>query len=169
MRQMMHRMAMLWACAWLWALPAHAGKGMHFHFAAFFSTNGPGTVQYPERVPGEDIEAALLKRGAEMLLFAHSVSVKDGDVLTIANDTLREGGSAYQDFGLDCNLAVRRAPALAISGLCNVFVTDKKHKVMIKPVEIRERLVWVKIFEDKAQGVAGYVMAEEGADLAMQR
>ncbi|RME84425.1 MAG: hypothetical protein D6771_04520 [Zetaproteobacteria bacterium] len=151
------------------APPAHAGKGVHFHFAAFFSTNGPGTVSYPDRVPGEDIEAALLKRGAEMLLFAHSVSVKDGDVITVANDTLRGGGSAFQDFGLDCNLAVKGGAELAIGGVCNVFVTDKKHKLVFKPVPVRERLVWIKIFEDKAQGVAGYVMAEEGADIARTR
>jgi len=152
-----------------WAASAEAGKGTYLHFAAFFSTNGPGTVQYPDRVPGEDIEGALLKKGAEMLLFAHSVSIKDGDVITIANDTLREKGSSYADFGLDCQFTVHDRPVLRVGGLCNIFVTDKKHAIVIKPVEIRKRLVWIKVFEEKAQGVAGYLMAEEGADLARSR
>ncbi len=163
------RLLALMAAVCAGAGKATAGKGLHLHFAAFFSTNGPGTVQYPARVPGEDIEAALAQRGAELLLFAHSVSIKDGDVITVANDTLRAEGGALQDFGLDCHLTVHRKPELAAGGLCNVFVTTTKQKLVVPEQPIRERLVWVKVFEDSRQGVAGYIMAEEGADFAMSR
>ncbi len=147
------------------ASPAWAGD--HVHFAAFFSTNGPGSVNYPDTVKGDAIEGPLLKRGAEMMLFAHSVSLKDGDIISVQNDTLRADKSGdFKDFGLDCQITVHTQGGMTVGGMCNVFVTKGKVMKVLPVQKIGEPLVWYKVFEDKAQGVAGYFMMEHGADYA---
>lgn len=144
-----------------------AYAGTHVHFAAFFATKGPGSVNYPDTVKGDDIEGPMVKQGAEMMLFAHSVSIKDGDILNLQNDTLRSSGSGdFDDFGLNCQISMKVGGDMGVGGLCEIFVTKGKQNQIIKPTPIKEELVWYKVFEDKEQGVAGYFMKESGADMA---
>jgi hypothetical protein len=139
---------------------AWAGKGTNVHFAAFFSSGGPGSVNFPDAVKGDDIQASLMKKGAEMMLFAQSSSVKDGDVLNVQNDTLRSTAAGFKDIGLDCHIMVKSDPGIRIIGQCGVHMAKKKkHTIPFTP--IGDRLVWHKVFEDKKQGVAGYFMAKE--------
>jgi len=144
-----------------------AYAGTHVHFAAFFATKGPGSVNYPDTVKGDDIEGPMMKQGAEMMLFAHSVSVKDGDILNLQNDTLRSKGAGgeFDDFGLNCQISMKVDDSMGVGGLCEIFVTRGKENHVIKPTPIKEQLVWYKVFEDKEQGVAGYFMKETGADM----
>ncbi len=162
-RVVRHMMAALLA-AMLIAPAARAGE--HVHLAAFFSTHGPGSVQFPATVKGDDIEGALAPKGAELMLFAHSVSLMDGDVISVMNDTLRsQGNKGFGDFGMDCQLSVKTQGGMKVGGLCNVFVTAGKEQFIIKPTPIADQLVWYKLLEDAKQGVAVYFMREVGADI----
>ncbi len=159
-KKAMAMMAAMGFCTTAWA-------GEHVHFAAFFSTNGPGSVSYPDTVKGDAIEGPMLKRGAEMMLFAHSVSIKDGNVISLQNDTLRADKSGdFKDFGLDCQLTLHTGGGMTVGGVCNVFVTQGKKMHAVPTRKITQPLVWYKVFEDKDQGVAGYFMMEHGADYA---
>ncbi|MDX8401929.1 MAG: hypothetical protein R8K47_04795 [Mariprofundaceae bacterium] len=160
LKKAMAMMALLGCAAPAWA-------GDHVHFAAFFATNGPGSVSYPDTVEGDAIEGPMLKRGAEMMLFAHSVSIEDGDVISLQNDTLRAAKSGdFKDFGLDCQLTLHTGGGMSVGGVCNVFVTRGKKMHAVATRKIEKQLVWYKVFEDKEQGVAGYFMKEHGADFA---
>lgn len=139
---------------------AHAGKGTHVHFAAFL---GKGS-EYPDVIKGDDIEGPLLQKGAEMMLFAHSASIQDRDVLNLQNDTLRsdENGD-FKDYGLNCQVSMLTATDWKVAGFCEVFFTgDSRHKQLIRPTAIPEQLIWYKVFEDKEEGVAAYFMKEFG-------
>ncbi|MDQ6973252.1 MAG: hypothetical protein Q9M10_00095, partial [Mariprofundaceae bacterium] len=52
---------------------AQATPGTHTHFAAFFNNGSQPNFSFPDTVVGDAIEAPMLKHGAEMMLFAHSV------------------------------------------------------------------------------------------------
>ncbi len=137
---------------------AIAGQGTHGHFAAFL---GEG-VDFPDTIKGDDIEGPMVKKGAEMMLFAHSASIRDGDVLNLQNDTLRDVGGEFKDFGLNCQVSIAATGDWAVSGMCKVFFTGNSKLVAIPSVPVNEQLVWYKLFEDKTQGVAGYFMKEYG-------
>jgi len=142
-----------------------SAAGTHVHFAGFFNNGTQAGFSFPDTVVGDDIEAPMAKNGAEMMLFAHSVSIQDGDVLNLQNDTLREVGGVFKDFGLNCQITVHSAGDWNVSGQCETFITgDNKNNQLILPVPIPKQLVWYKVFEDKEQGVAGYFMKEQGAD-----
>jgi len=155
-------------CLLMMPVLAHADVGIHSHFAAFFNDGKNADMVFPETVTGDDIEAPMLKIGAEMMLFTHSVNIQDGDVLNLQNDTLREGNDgAFKDFGLNCALTVHTAGPWTIAGSCKSFITGGNEGIhIIKDIHAPEFLVWYKVFEDKAQGTAGYFMKEKGQDYA---
>ena len=148
-------------------LSASAGTGIHGHFAAFFDNGSNPNLSFPDTVEGDDIEGPLLKIGAEMMLFTHSVNLQNGDVLNLQNDTLRDTGNGFRDFGLDCALTIDTDGNWTISGSCKSFVSGQdENQHIIKGVHPEKFLVWYKVFEDKKQGTAGYFMREKGEDYA---
>jgi len=159
--------SMLMMAAWLgFSAVAQAGAtGTHVHFAAFFNNGTQAGFSFPNTVVGDDIEAPMVEKGAEMMLFTHSVSIKNNDVLNLQNDTLREVGGAFKDFGLNCQITMHTGGDWNVSGMCETFITGEgKNNQVILPITIPKQLIWYKVFEDKDQGVAGYFMKEQGAD-----
>ncbi|MDX8386932.1 MAG: hypothetical protein R8M46_00155 [Ghiorsea sp.] len=140
--------------------------GEHAHFAAFFDNGSNKSFAFPTVINGDNVEQDMLKLGAEMMIFAHSAGIKNGDVWTLQNDTLREVGGEFQDFGLDCKLSMKLGP-FKVAGLCSVFMTgaaNSKTKTFIKPMLVEKEVVWYKLFEDKENHLAGYFMRETAAD-----
>jgi len=147
------------------SITAQAATGTHVHFAAFFDNGKKADFKFPETVAGDDIEAPLVAKGGEMMLFTHSVSIQDGDVLNLQNDTLREVGDSFKDFGLNCQITMHTKGIWNVSGMCETFITGEgKNNQIILPVSISKQLIWYKVFEDKEQGMAGYFMKEQGED-----
>lgn len=138
-----------------------AQAGEHAHFAAFFNNGSNASFAFPAQVVGDNVEADMMKMGAEMMIFAHSAGIKNGDVWTLQNDTLREVGGEFKDFGVGCELSLKTAPSV-VAGLCSVYMSASKNKNVVKPTTIAKELVWYKVFEDSANGVAGYFMRETG-------
>ncbi|MDQ6974608.1 MAG: hypothetical protein Q9M10_06955, partial [Mariprofundaceae bacterium] len=94
-----------------------------------------------------------------------SVSIHDGDVISLQNDTLRELDGGFKDFGLNCQITIHTQNHWQVSGMCETFITGKeKNNHLIMPTTIPKQLVWYKVFEDKEQGMAGYFMKEKGQD-----
>ena len=147
---------------------AQAAPGTHVHFAAFFSNGTQANFKFPATVVGDDIEKPMVEKGAEMMLFAHSVSIHDGDVLNLQNDTLREmSDGTFHDFGLNCQITMRTESKWTVSGMCQTFLTgEAQNNQIILPVSIPKQLVWYKVFEDQDQGMAGYFMKEKGQDFS---
>ena len=144
-----------------------AYAGTHVHFAAFFNDGKNANFTFPATVVGDDIEGPLASQGAEMMLFAHSVFIHDGDVLNLQNDTLREVDGTFKDFGLNCQVTMHTNGDWKVSGMCETFITgNAKNKQIIMPTPLPKQLIWYKVFEDTEQGLAGYMMKEEGKDFS---
>jgi len=165
MKKHIYQALMLLAAIFPVSLTAQAASGTHVHFAAFFNNGTNADFQFPATVAGDDIEKPMAEKGAEMMLFAHSVSIQDSDVLNLQNDTLREVDGAFKDFGLNCQITMHTVGEWNVSGMCEDFITggDKSNQI-IAPVSIPKQLIWYKVFEDKEQGMAGYFMKEQGQD-----
>ena len=141
--------------------------GEHAHFAAFFNNGSHADFSFPETVVGDNVEQDMMKLGAEMMIFAHSAGIKNGDVWSLQNDTLREVKGAFQDFGVGCELSMHVSPLFKLGGLCSVYMSGagaEKTKKIIHSRTVAKEVVWYRIFEDKGNGVAGYFMRETAAD-----
>jgi len=153
------------ACTVFIASTAQATPGTHAHFAAFFNNGSHADFSFPDTVVGNAIEPLMHKKGGEMMLFAHSVAIQDGDVFSIQNDILREVEGSFQDFGLNCQITIHTQKIWEVSGMCEKFLVGKgKSNQSIMPTAISKQLIWYKIFEDKEHGMAGYFMKEKGQD-----
>ncbi len=141
--------------------------GEHAHFAAFFNNGSHAGFSFPETVVGDNVEQDMIKLGAEMMIFAHSAGIKNGDVWSLQNNTLREYNGKFQDFGVGCELSMDVKPSFKVGGLCSVYMSGaggEKTKKIIAPRNVEKEVVWYKIFEDKEHGLAGYFMRETAAD-----
>lgn len=145
---------------------SNVSAGEHAHFAAFFNNMTQKGFSFPDVVRGDQIEQDMGKLGGELMIFAHSAGIKNGDVWTLQNDTLREMNGELQDFGMDCKLSLKVTP-FKVAGVCSVFMSGggaERTKQLIKPIVIQDEVVWYKVFEDKHNGLAGYFMRETAAD-----
>jgi len=146
---------------------AHAGE--HAHFAAFFKNTSKADFVFPAVVKGDNIERDLRSMGADMLIFAHSAGIKNGDVWSVQNDTLREVSGTFRDLGIDCELSLKTSP-FNVSGLCATYMSghegegQERVSQPILSAPIKARLVWYKVYDDNEHGVAGYFMREIAAD-----
>jgi len=117
---------------------AQAAESAHVHFAAFFNNGSNVNFKFPATVIGDNIEKPMVEKGAEMMLFAHTVSIHDGDVLNLQNDTLREmSDGTFHDFGLNCHITMRTESKWTASGMCQTFLTgEEQHNQIIPPTSI---------------------------------
>ncbi len=144
-----------------------ASAGEHAHFAAFFDPSGKAA--FPDEVKGENIEGPMKALKAEMMVFAHSAGVKDGDVWSLQNNTLRDMNGELVDLGIGCQINIKVKP-YTVQGLCSVFMNghegagQEKAKSVISAKDVETMLVWHKIFQDKDHGIVGYFMRETAAD-----
>jgi len=107
---------------------------------------------------------------AQFISINHTAGLLDGDVVTIANDVLRDNAGAFDDFGVDCQIIVHVKEALVtLSGLCQMMVMDQdhrkvEHKGMIKPFAMKHGSDWQLIYYDAEDGIAVYADEEIGLD-----
>ncbi len=148
---------------------AGVGKAAHVQLAIFhvYTGNKPAS-----EIKSSDEIGLLqaLKGKAQLLAFAHSTGVKDGDVLMATTDILRGNEQSLKDFGVDCQifLQVKGGEKVSAGGLCNVEVYDIAHakqvssKIMIKNQAIGEH--WTLIGWDSREHVAIYLNEEVGTE-----
>jgi len=146
---------------------AGIGKAAHANVAVFHFHAGQ---KPPAEIKGHDIIGQLHGK-AQYLTLTHSTGLKDGDVIMVTSDVLRDGGTSVEDFGVDCQLTlhVKNDSDVTVAGLCNVFVysvADKREvesKLLIKPVHI-DSDDWKLVAWDEKENVAIYVDEEIGED-----
>jgi len=150
------------------SIPSAANAAEHVRMITFFDDGTHSNLVYPDAVKGHNIEQHMLNLGADMMLFAQSAAIRNGDVWSVQNDTLREDNGVFKDFGVNCELSLNANP-FKIAGLCAVFMSGSGHdkvKLLVKPTLIKDHSVWYKIFEDKEHGLAGYLVREDAPDFA---
>ena len=137
----------------------------HVNIAAFHKIHGQEGYKFPEHISNHDIMGELHGK-AQYIFMNHTAGLKDGDVITIANDVLREEAGAFEDFGVDCQLVVHlKGDDVKIGGMCEFLMVDKnhreiEHKGIVKPTVMHPGKDWVLLYDDVEDGIAIYADEE---------
>ncbi|MDQ6974807.1 MAG: hypothetical protein Q9M10_07955 [Mariprofundaceae bacterium] len=141
----------------------------HVNVAIFHKLHGHDDFVYPENIDKNDILQATAGK-AQFVLINHTAGVKDGDVITMSNDVLREGSGDFEDFGVDCQISLHiNGTDVTLAGMCQILMIDQdyrqiNHKGTIKPITIHESTAWQLVYYDAEDGVAVYVNEEVGLE-----
>ncbi len=144
-------------------------KAPHVNIAAFHKIHGQEAFKFPDHISNHDIMGEL-KGKAQYIFMNHTAGLKDGDVITIANDVLRENAGAFEDFGVDCQLVVHlKGDDVKIGGMCEFLMVDKdhreiEHKGVVKPTVMHPGKDWVLLYDNVEDGIAIYADEEIGIE-----
>jgi len=140
-------------------------KAPHVNIALFHKLHGQEAFKYPQHIASHDILSAVAGK-AQFISINHTAGLKDGDVITIANDVLRDDDGAFEDFGVDCQIAIHiKETSVAASGMCEILMVDQdgreiEHKGIIKPAQLESGKDWVLVYNDLEDGIAVYIDEE---------
>ena len=144
-------------------------KAPHVNIAIFHKLHGHDDYKYPEYIDKVEILHATQGK-AQFIAISHTAGLKDGDVMTISNDILREGDSAFDDFGVDCQLTLHiKGSDVSLAGMCEILMIDQdgreiEHKGIIKPIIMKSGADWQLIYYDAEDGIAVYADEEVGME-----
>jgi len=144
-------------------------KAPHVNIAAFHKLHGQEGFESPDNIAAHNILHAL-QGTAQFIFLNHTAGLKDGDVITIANDVLREAAGHFEDFGVDCQLSVHiNGEDVTLSGLCEFLMVDKdhreiEHKGIVKPTLMHPGKDWVLLYDNVEDGIAIYADEEIGIE-----
>jgi hypothetical protein len=144
-------------------------KAPHVNIAIFHKLHGHDDFQYPEYIDKDEILHATQGK-AQFIAISHTAGLKDGDVMTIANDVLREGAGDFEDFGVDCQLSLHiKGTDVSLAGICQILMIDQdgreiEHKGIIKPVSMHSGGDWQLVYYDAEDGIAVYADEEVGLE-----
>ena len=111
--------------------------------------------------------------GSQLLLLTHSSSSRNGDVLNLQQDVLREQHDGHMsDVGINCQLSFHYSPTAAgdteytLGGSCQIMQTHSSsgHGEVLQakipttdlPDMVQGDDVWIEVYEDAKSGVAFY-------------
>jgi len=144
-------------------------KAPHINIAAFHTLHGQEGYKYPEQITDHDILHALRGK-AQYIFMNHTSGLKDGDVISVATDVLRDTDGEFEDFGVDCQMTVHLAKASAqLSGICEVLMLDQdgrqiEHQLFLRPKTLEDGKDWVLLYYDAEDGIAIYANEEVGLE-----
>ncbi len=144
-------------------------KAPHVNIAIFHKLHGQDDFQYPEYIDKDQILQATQGK-AQFIAISHTAGLKDGDVMTIANDVLREGAGDFEDFGVDCQLSLHiQGSDVSLAGICQILMIDQdgreiEHKGIIKSIAMKSGVDWQLLYYDAEDGIAVYADEEIGLE-----
>lgn len=144
-------------------------KAPHVNIAIFHKLHGHDGFQYPEHIKKTEILQAM-QDDAQFIAISHTAGLKDGDVITMSNDVLREGDSSFEDFGVDCQLSLHvKGADVSLAGMCQILMMDQDgriidHKGIVKQVTLKQGADWQLIYYDAEDGIAVYANEEIGLE-----
>ena len=118
---------------------------------------------FPAVLEGSDIRAQL--PGTQYIFLVHTAELRNGDVIMINNNTLREDKTGnLKDDGVDCQLSISLSEdteTIDVAGLCNFFLIKKggaelKSQGIIPSTTLAAPLYWILLHEDSKTGIAIY-------------
>ena len=143
----------------------------HVNIAAFHAVHGKEGFKFPDHIADHNIIHAL-QGNAQYIFMNHTAGLVDGDVVTVANDVLRDNAGHFEDFGVDCQLSVHINASnqdVTLAGMCEFLMVDKdhrqiEHKGIVKPTVLQSGKDWVLIYYNAEDGIAVYADAEVGLE-----
>jgi len=130
--------------------------------------HGHADYQYPKDIEASDIISATSGK-AQFIAISHSSGIKDGDVLTIGTDILRDDADQFEDFGVDIQVAAHIGQSVSVDGMIEILMMDQdgreiEHKGIIRPRTLQPGKDWVLVYDDEADGIAIYVDENVGIE-----
>lgn len=105
-------------------------------------------------------------QGSQVILISHTADAKNGDVINIQQDVLREHGGKFSDAGINCQFSFNsetdgETPTFLIAGLCHILGVDGTDvKDFISPTMLPDASqgedAWVELYENEKTGIAFY-------------
>ena len=145
-------------------------KAPHVNIAIFHKLYGHSDFIYPKTIEGNKILQNTSGK-AQFIAMSHTSGLKDGDVITMNNDVLRDGDKNFEDFGVDCVLNVHIKPKdVSVLGMCQILIVDQDYREIDHQGIIKEQHItstgssWTLVYNDKEDGIAVYVSAEVERD-----
>ena len=136
-------------------------KAPHVNIAIFHKLHGQEGFQFPKNIHAMSILQGL-KGKAQFISINHTAGLKDGDVISIASDVLRDDDGTFEDFGVDCQFSVHiKDEDVSIGGMCQIMLVDQsgrviEHKGFVKPVVMHAGEDWQLIYYNAKDGIAVY-------------
>jgi len=137
----------------------------HVNIAIFHKLQGQESFVYPKKIEKGNVLQSLNDK-AQFISINHTAGLKDGDVITVNNDVLRDSDNAFNDFGVDCQFPVHiQGENVILAGICQILMVDQnnreiEHKGIVKSFVMRSSQDWTLIYEDKEDAIAIYVDKE---------
>lgn len=144
-------------------------KAPHINIAIFHKLHGSNAFIYPKLIEKANIINAMADN-AQFISINHTAGLKDGDVITIANDILRDAAGSFEDFGVDCQMTVRiKEEIITLAGVCQLLMVDQDHreiahKGVIEPFQMDPSKAWTLIYYNDEDGIAVYADEEVGLE-----
>jgi len=144
-------------------------KAPHVNIAIFHKVHGQEGWHYPDHIARGNI-LHVLDGKAQFVSINHTAGLKDGDVIVIENDVLRDNHGSFEDFGVDCQMVVHlKGDDVVLGGMCEILMVDKnhreiEHKGIIKKFEMHPGSDWQLIYNDVEDGIAVYADEEIGLE-----
>jgi len=141
----------------------------HVNIAIFHKLHGQESFVYPKQIKKGNILESLNGK-AQFISINHTAGLKDGDVITISNDVLRDSDGSFADFGVDCQLTVHvKGDDVTLAGLCQMLMVDQnnreiEHKGFVKSITMKPGEDWTLIYYDEEDGIAVYADEEVGIE-----
>jgi len=141
----------------------------HVNIAAFHKVHGKEDFKFPDHIANHNIFGAL-EGNAQFIFMNHTSGLKDGDIITVSNDVLRENAGHFEDFGVNCQLSVSiKGKDVILAGMCQFLMLDKdhrqiEHKGIVKPTTLQSGKDWLLIYYNEEDGIAIYADEEIGLE-----
>ncbi|MDQ6975231.1 MAG: hypothetical protein Q9M22_01550 [Mariprofundaceae bacterium] len=104
--------------------------------------------------------------GSQVLLISHTSDAKNGDVINIQQDVLRESNGEFSDTGINCQFSFYSETdganlTFLIAGICHILGRNNSDlKEVISPTMLPDALqgedAWVELYENEKTGIAFY-------------
>jgi len=136
----------------------HINIGMFHRFASEKEFSFPSSVSEKEILN-------VLSKGSRYVSLTHSATLKNGDVISIANDVLSKHDGELEDDGIDCQFSVTiLEPDVKLAGICEIMARvgghTIEHDIIIKPTTLHTGSNWTLLYLDEESGIAVYANSE---------
>jgi len=143
---------------------AGAKNEHHINIGIFQRFAPEKEFSFPSKISESDI-LNVLSVGSRYISLTHSATLRNGDVISIANDVLSKHDGELEDDGIDCQFSVTiLEPDVKLAGICEIMARvnghTEEHDIIIKPTVLHTGSDWTLLYLDKESGIAVYANSE---------
>jgi len=141
-----------------------AAEIRNINFAIFQKVDDD--LEFEDIVLGKFSTFIQAMKGSQVVLLSHSTDSIDGDIINLQQDVLREADGSLNDIGINCSLNFRDSSteentSFELGGMCKLLDSLNVNVTAVIPMtslpDTEQGIdAWVKLYEDKENGIAFY-------------